>query len=169
MKNKWLCLFFSLGLVVQGGVAQENPVKMWYDEPSDDWMKSLPIGNGRLSGMVFGGVEKEKVAFNEITLWSGQQDAGQEKPFGKEALRNIQQLFLDGKLEEGNAQASEQLVGVPNSFGTHVPFGDIELAFAQGNRTVENYIRTLNLAKGIASVSYRQDGVTYNREYFCSG
>lgn len=168
MKNKWLCLFFSLGLVVQGVFAQENPVKMWYDEPSDDWMKSLPIGNGRLSGMVFGGVEKEKVAFNEITLWSGQQDAGQEKPFGKEALRNIQQLFLDGKLEEGNAQASEQLVGVPNSFGTHVPFGDIELAFAQGNRTVENYIRTLDLAKGVASVSYRQDGVTYNREYFCS-
>lgn len=168
MKNKWLCLFFSLGLVVQGVFAQENPVKMWYDEPSDDWMKSLPIGNGRLSGMVFGGVEKEKVAFNEITLWSGQQDAGQEKPFGKEALRNIQQLFLDGKLEEGNAQASEQLVGVPNSFGTHVPFGDIELAFRQGNGTVENYIRTLDLAKGVASVSYRQDGVTYNREYFCS-
>lgn len=168
MKSKWLCLFFSLGLVVQGVFAQENPVKMWYDEPSDDWMKSLPIGNGRLSGMVFGGVEKEKVAFNEITLWSGQRDAGQEKPFGKEALRNIQQLFLDGKLEEGNAQASEQLVGVPNSFGTHVPFGDIELAFAQGNRTVENYIRTLDLAKGVASVSYRQDGVTYNREYFCS-
>lgn len=168
MKNKWLCLFFSLGLVVQGVFAQENPVKMWYDEPSDDWMKSLPIGNGRLSGMVFGGVEKEKVAFNEITLWAGQQDAGQEKPFGKEALRNMQQLFLDGKLEEGNALASEQLVGVPNSFGTHVPFGDIELAFAQGNGTVENYIRTLDLAKGVASVSYRQDGVTYSREYFCS-
>ena len=68
---------------MQGVFAQKNPVKMWYDEPSDDWMKSLPIGNGRLSGMVFGGVEKEKVAFNEITLWSGQQDAGQEKPFGK--------------------------------------------------------------------------------------
>lgn len=51
-------------------------MKMWYDEPSDDWMKSLPIGNGRLSGMVFGGVEKEKVAFNEITLWSDNRMRG---------------------------------------------------------------------------------------------
>ena len=168
MKKKWLCLIFSLGLVVQSGFAQEKTLKMWYDEPSDDWMKSLPIGNGRLSGMVFGGIEKDNIAFNEITLWSGQPDPEQEKPFGKEAWRNIQQMFLDGKLEEGNALASEKLVGVRNSFGTHVPFGDIELTFKQGNGAVESYIRSLDLARGVASVTYQQGGVTYTREYFCS-
>ena len=168
MKKKWLCLVFSFGLLVQGLSAQESPVKMWYDEPSDDWMKSLPIGNGRLSGMVFGGIEKDNIAFNEITLWSGQPDPEQEKPFGKEAWRDIQQMFLDGKLEEGNALASEKLVGVRNSFGTHVPFGDIELTFRQSGGATESYIRLLDLARGVASVTYQQDGVTYTREYFCS-
>lgn len=168
MKNKWLCVSFSLALFVQGTFSQNGTVKMWYDEPADEWMKSLPIGNGRLSGMVFGGVSKETVALNEITLWSGQKNEVQEKPFGKEELRSLQQIFLDGKLEEGNAIASEKLVGSPASFGTHVPFGDIELLFGQGNATFKNYDRSLDLATGIASVSYEQDGVTYTREYFCS-
>lgn len=168
MKNKWLCVSFSLALFVQGALSQNEPLKMWYDEPADEWMKSLPVGNGRLSGMVFGGVPKETVALNEITLWSGQKNEAQEKPFGKEELRNLQQMFLDGKLEEGNAIASEKLVGSPESFGTHVPFGDIELLFGQGSAAVKNYNRSLDLSSGIASVSYEQDGVTYTREYFCS-
>lgn len=168
MKNKWLCVSFSLVLFVQGALSQSEPLKMWYDEPADEWMKSLPIGNGRLSGMVFGGVSKETVALNEITLWSGQKNEAQEKPFGKEELRKLQQMFLDGKLEEGNAIASEKLVGSPASFGTHVPFGDIELLFGQGNTEVNNYSRSLDLNSGISSVSYEQGGVTYTREYFCS-
>lgn len=168
MKNKWLCIPFSLILFVQGAFSQNEPLKMWYEAPADEWMKSLPIGNGRLSGMVFGGVSKEAIALNEITLWSGQKNEAQEKPFGKEALRNLQQMFFDGKLEEGNAIASGKLVGSPESFGTHVPFGDIELLFGQGNASVKNYNRSLDLANGIASVSYEQDGVTYTRDYFCS-
>lgn len=168
MTNKILCFLFSLILIIQNVFAQENIIKMWYDEPSDDWMKSLPIGNGRLSGMIIGGISEDRIALNEITLWSGRKDPTQEKPFGKEALRNLQQMFLDGKLEEGNVQASEKLVGVANSFGTHVPFGDIEFNFKNTSRKAESYVRSLDLGKGIATVTYRQEGVEYTRDYFCS-
>lgn len=168
MKNSLLYILFILVLIGQNGVAQSSSLKMWYDEPSDEWMKSLPIGNGRLGGMVFGGVEKERIALNEITLWSGQPDPNQDPSFGKEALRNIQQMFLEGKLEEGDALGWKNMSSHPASFGTHLPFGEIVLDFKQGDVDFGNYIRSLDLEKGMATVSYQRDGVTYHREYFCS-
>ncbi|WP_293714713.1 glycoside hydrolase N-terminal domain-containing protein [uncultured Parabacteroides sp.] len=168
MKNKWLCLFCGFFFALQGISGQEKTLKMWYDKPADDWMKSLPIGNGRLGGMVFGGVAEERIAFNEITLWSGQKDPNQETFLGKEALREIQQLFLNGKVDEGNALASKKMVGKRNSFGSHVPFGDIELVFGKSDEPIHNYVRMLDLAKGVVTVIYEQNGITYDREYFCS-
>lgn len=168
MKHKWLYLFWGLMLAWQSIGAQGQPPAIWYDKPSEDWMESLPIGNGRLGGMVFGRVTEEKISLNEITLWSGEKDAYQETPLGKNALREIQQMFLDGKIAEGNALAAKKLVGRRYSFGSHLPFGNIELKFKEVDGNVNDYVRKLDLAKGIATVTYEQNGITYNREYFCS-
>jgi alpha-L-fucosidase 2 len=146
-----------------------NPVlKLWYKQPADEWMKAIPIGNGRLGGMIYGGVEKEQVALNEITMWSGSHDDYQENFCGKEILNEIRKEFFAGRLIEGNKLASHFLSGTPNSFGTHVPVGDLVLNFKYKTNNITDYKRELNLQNAIASVSFKAGNVKYKREYFCS-
>ncbi|MCD8175950.1 MAG: glycoside hydrolase family 95 protein [Tannerellaceae bacterium] len=75
---------------------------VWYSTPATGWMEAIPMGNGRLGMMVYGGIENETIALNEVTLWSGQHDPEQEIACGKEKLTEIRQLFFEGRLEEGN-------------------------------------------------------------------
>ena len=81
MKKK---LRFILGFLSCVSVLQlpAQETSLWYDAPADEWMKSLPIGNGRVGAMVFGGVDEETVALNESSMWAGEYDPNQEKPFG---------------------------------------------------------------------------------------
>ncbi len=146
----------------------EADLKLWYRQPADEWMKAVPIGNGRLGAMVYGGIEKETVALNEITMWSGQPDENQEKACGKEKLAEIRQLFFEGKYIEGNGLGTQYLSGTPHSFGSHVPVGDLVFRFDQDASKVKNYHRELDLRDAISRVSFEADGVTFTREYFAS-
>jgi alpha-L-fucosidase 2 len=146
---------------------KENAPELWYDQPAQEWMQSLPVGNGRLGAMVYGGITEETIALNEITLWSGEVDSAQEQPFGKEKLAKIRQLFFDGKIKEGNEIADKDLIGFFNTYGTHLPFGDLLLDF-QHKASPENYRRSLDLSNALAKVSYTVDDVHFTREVFCS-
>lgn len=139
-----------------------------YEQPAKEWMEAVPLGNGRLGAMVYGGVPKETIALNEITMWSGQPDPEQERLCGKEKLAEIRRLFFAGKLEEGNNMATEYLSGRPHSFGSHLPVGNLTFVFHQDSSKVTNYRRTLDLEKAVANVSYRIGKITYKREYLCS-
>ena len=147
---------------------QNNKMSLWYEQPADEWMKATPMGNGRLGAMVYGGVNTETIALNEITMWSGQYDENQEDPCGKKKLTEIRQLFFDGKIAEGNNLASQHLTGRPNSFGSHLPVGDLKIMFSHDSTSIKNYKRALNLQDAITTVSYVADGVKYTREYICS-
>ena len=68
------------------------PIELWYDQPADEWMKSTPVGNGRLGAMVYGGVLGEIIAINESSMWSGAHDPHQEQPFGKEKMKELRQI-----------------------------------------------------------------------------
>ncbi len=173
MNNKYsLLTFLIIALFVaniQNIISQNSQsYKLWYEQPADEWMKSVPLGNGRIGAMVFGGVETETVALNEITMWSGQPDKFQERPVGKEVLKDIRQLFFDGKYSEGNRVVSEFMAGVPHSFGSHVPAGDLKIKFQHPAGNVSGYKRELNLDNAINIVTYKVGNVTYTREYFCS-
>ena len=107
---------------------QQPPMKLWYDKPATVWMTSaLPIGNGELGGMFFGGIEKEQMQFNEKTLWTGSS-----------SLR-----------------------------GAYQNFGDLYIEFP-GESVYSDYKRELSLDDAIGSVSYKQNGIRYLREYFAS-
>ncbi len=82
-----LTLFLLLGFQVTN--AKSNSLKLWYDKPAKDWMtEALPIGNGRLGGMIFGGIETEQIQYNEISLWTGdEKETGAYQAFGD--------LFID--------------------------------------------------------------------------
>lgn len=166
MKNKiiiLLCLLFGASYV-----SAEN-VALWFDSPANQWMQSLPVGNGRLGAMIFGGVDTEKLALNESSMWAGQYAPEQEKSFGKAKLQELRELFFQGKLVEGNQMCHEYLTSDNHSFGTHLPVGDLNIQFlypVEGSYT--NYKRVLDLDKGLHTVSYTLGNVTYTRECFAS-
>lgn len=147
---------------------QSQDLKLWYEKPADEWMKALPIGNGRLGGVIYGRTDTEIVALNEITMWSGQYDENQNTSCGKENMKKIRQLFFDSDPINGNGKATDCFKSKSHSFGTHLPIGDLKINFGHYNRKINNYRRSLDLENAIASVSYDYNNVHYEREYICS-
>ena len=142
--------------------------ELWYAQPAKVWMESLPIGNGRLGAMTYGGIEEEKLALNESTMWSGQYNENQNIPFGREKMNQLRKLFFEGKLSEGNRIAGDNLHGNQTSFGTHLPIGDLKMQFIYPEGKVTGYRRSLSLDEAISSVSFNSGGVNYKREYFAT-
>jgi len=167
MRRILLSAIFTL-LAIFNIYSQKNDLKLWYQQPADEWMKSTPLGNGRLGAMIYGGLDNDIIALNEITMWSGAEDPYQENFCGKEILGEIRKEFFEGRLDKGNNLASHFLAGTPHHFGTHLPIGDLHLSFDYDVAKVTNYYRELNLEDAIARVSFNIGKTTYQREYFCS-
>lgn len=143
-----------------------NPcLKLWYEAPAERWMtQALPIGNGAMGAMIFGGVEKEHIQFNEISLWSGKVDEINENYAPK--ISTVQNLLVKGKVVEANNLLKD--FSVPREhFGAFQPFGDIFIEFDHAAE-IKDYVRELDLEKGILSVSYTVGGTKFFREYFAS-
>ena len=161
-----LTLFFAVSCKKEN--ADTRKLSLWYQQPAQEWMQATPAGNGRLGAMIYGGTETETIALNEITLWSGQYDEEQEIPCGKEMLAKIRRLFFEGNIEEGNRLGSRYLYGRPNSFGTHLPFGDLKIKSGHDLSGIKNYKRELDIEQSITTVTYQASGINYKREYICS-
>ncbi|MDB6016847.1 MAG: hypothetical protein JWR19_1336 [Pedosphaera sp.] len=157
--------------------ANATDLALHYDQPAQSWMtEALPIGNGRLGGMFFGGLAQERMQFNENTLWSGGpgEDPGYKGgnlPGGAEHMQEIQKLLRDGKTEEAGDLITKHLFGTMKAFGAYQAFGDLLIDFPGGPgdlSQVSGYRRELDLSQGIARVHYNVNGIAYDREYFCS-
>ena len=74
---------------------------LWYQAPADDWMKAIPTGNGRLAAMVYGGIQQERLALNEISMWSGQPDTLNCTECTPQRLAEMRKYFLAGDPEKG--------------------------------------------------------------------
>ena len=152
------------------GAAKTPPrqrTELWFSKPAGRWMEALPVGNGRIGGMVFGGTAVERIALTESTLWSG---AGSDKDIDPTALENlgrIRDLMFAGKYVEAGQLCKHHLLGRPESFGTNLPLADLEVAFDESG-IVENYRRSLDLNESIAHVEYARDGRYFRREIFSS-
>jgi alpha-L-fucosidase 2 len=158
--------------------AAGNDALLWYQSPATNWNEALPVGNGRLGAMIFGGVESERLQLNEDSLWSGgPQEA--DNPKALETLPQIRQLLFDGKYSEAERLANRSLIclgrGSGRGRGGRVPYGsyqtlgDLNLEFAGGaNVTPANYRRELDVSTAVARVSYELGGVKYRREIFAS-
>ena len=90
--------------------------ELWFSKPADRWMEALPIGNGRIGGMVFGGTSTERIALTESTLWSGAPSDKDIDPTAFENLGRIRDLMFAGKYVEGGQLCKEHLLGRPESF-----------------------------------------------------
>ena len=163
----WYGLFFVL-LAAACSSHSQQVLKLWYEQPASEWMQATPAGNGRIGAMIYGGIDTETVALNEITLWSGQYDENQERPCGKEQLANIRQLFFEGNIPEGNYLGTQFFSGTPHSFGTHLPFGDLKIRFNNPSAEITGYKRELNIENSVTTVTYKAGEARFTREYFCS-
>ena len=138
---------------------------MWYKQPAKLWVEALPVGNGRLGAMIFGGAAHERIQFNEQTVWTGEPHdyahAGAYKH-----LAEIRQLLWDGKQKEAEDLAMREFMSVPIRQTAYQAFGDLVLDFPEGE--VTGYKRSLDLETGIASVEYTQGGTHYRREICAS-
>ena len=138
-----IAIFVSLALHGCNKYPKEaSHLELFYQQPATEWMEALPIGNGRIGAMIYGGIGTERIALNESSMWSGEPDDNQEIPFGKEKLNQLRYLFFYGDIIKGNQLAGESLHGTPHSFGTHLPIGEIQLHFSHSSDKVTNYRRS---------------------------
>lgn len=151
-----------------------GPLTLWSDQPVSDWeQQAFPIGNGAQGAVVFGAPNVERIQLNEKTLWEGGPGSGQGYTFGwpdegnqHDALAQVQQTLR----EKGSMtpEAAAELMGRGNpGYGNYQNFGYIELRVGREGE-VSNYRRELDLATGMLRISYTQNSVDYQREYFYS-
>ena len=143
----------------------DMPQRLWYDEPAARWGQALPIGNGRLGAMVFGGVDKEHLQLNEDTLWSGGPHC-YDNPDALNHLPKIRKLLSQGNIEEAE-QLGWKLMGQPINQQAFMPLGDLYLTFHHESEPAD-YVRSLDLINGLVSVRYRIGEVTFQRQYLAS-
>lgn len=147
--------------------SKEHSQRLWYSEPAQNWNEALPIGNGRLGAMIFGGVAEEKLQLNEDSVWyGGPRDRNNEDALPH--LPKLRQLILEGKLREAEELAAMTMVGLPEAQRHYLPLGDLLLSFGGHEQPAQDYQRELNLESGVSQVSYSTGGVRYTRELFAS-
>ena len=161
MKHLSLLAILLLGPCARG---QE----MWYRQPASKWVDALPVGNGRLGGMVFGGIGHERIQFNEATVWTGEPH-DYAHPGAYRHLAAIRNLLFEGKQAEAETLAMAGFMSVPVRQKAYQAFGEILLDYPDIREGgVTGYRRSLDLETAVASTEYKQGDVTYRREVFAS-
>ena len=162
------------GLVVLASFAHADNPTLWYGQPAADWEKeALPIGNGRIGAMVFGGVDSERLQISEKSLWTGGPgteggyDYGLPADSQVELMRSIGKQLLDGAQLTPEAVA-KQLGRKMHNYGDYQSFGDLIVERETDGTPVSDYRRELDLDTATARVSFKQGGAGYRREYFVS-
>jgi alpha-L-fucosidase 2 len=135
-----------------------------YDRPARVWVEALPLGNGSMGAMHFGGVAEERFQLNEDTLWSGEPRRG-ENPAANATLPEIRRALFEGRWDEVDRLAQNMQGGYTESY---LPLGDLRLSFDHGDE-VKDYRRELDLDSALSTVSYRVGNVRHRREAFVDG
>ncbi|MBA4090221.1 MAG: hypothetical protein C0494_06455 [Sphingobium sp.] len=139
---------------------------LWYRQPATAWTQALPIGNGRLGAMLFGGVNQDRLQLNESTLWAG-QPYDPVNPQAKDILPKVRALIFAGKIAEAEALANQTLMAKPLTQMPYQTLGDLILDFP-GIGDASAYRRDLDLDKAIATTRFDANGVTHVRQVVAS-
>jgi alpha-L-fucosidase 2 len=160
----------ALGVIATSGSAQPSSRAqvLWYDAPASQWVEALPVGNGTLGAMVFGGIARERIQFNESTIWTGGPH-DYARPGASSWLPRLRQLLYAGRQAEAEAVAQVHFMSAPLHQRAYQAFGDLRIDFPSlDSAKVEAYRRDLDLDSAVATTRFRIDGVTYERRVFAS-
>ena len=168
MKRLLACVLLLASLLSSVPAAAPSPLVLWYPQPARQWVEALPVGNGRLAAMVFGGAAEERLQLNEDTVWAGSPHHN-NMPTAHDALPEIRRRIFAGDYAGASALAGEKVMpgpGKPNGMSLQ-PVGDLRLHFT-GHENFTNYHRELSLDDATVRISYDVGNVHYTREVFMS-
>jgi alpha-L-fucosidase 2 len=168
----FIILLLALSLVVN---AQRNDVTIRFNTPATHFTESLPLGNGRLGAMMFGDTKKERIALNEISLWSGgPQDADIENAY--QFLKPIQDYLLAGDNKAAQDLLQKNFIskgkgsghgrGANEKYGAYQTMGDLFISWKDSNAVATNYNRVLDIERAVASTTFTRNGSTFSEEIF---
>ena len=174
-----LSLLFFIDMGFSQSTIQRQELKLVFDTAAKAWEETFPLGNGRIGMMPDGGVENEHIVLNDITMWSGSQDAEAMNPQAIRYLPEIRQLLLIGKNIEAQKLMYEYFHcgGLGSAFGNgkDAPYGSFQMLgnliihyHTISDEIVNNYQRTLSLNNAVAAVQFDQKNIHFTREYFSS-
>src|SRR5262249_18297257 len=156
IRNLIIISCLALALTVRA-----DDLELWYRQPagSTNWTSALPIGNGRIAAMIFGGTSAERLQLNEGTLWPG----GPYDPNNSNALAalpEVRALIFPNQFTEASALVGQKMMAIPVRQMPYETVGDLFLNFSDATNTTD-YRRDLNLDTAIAHVSYTLNGVKF--------
>jgi alpha-L-fucosidase 2 len=185
-----LLLSFLLTVIIFSSCSktkEQQAMQLWYAQPASQndslpyspgktidmwaggqngWNEALPIGNGRMGAMIFGGVGRERMQLNEESLWDGFK-MDDDNPAGGSSLNKIRDLVFRGMVEEASKLAEKNLLGIPLKIRSYQTLGDFYIDMPALSE-YENYTRRLSLDSAITSVSFKSNGISYFRDAFAS-
>jgi alpha-L-fucosidase 2 len=145
---------------------EPQPHRLWYRRPADEWTQALPVGNGRLGAMVFGGTHTERLQLNESSFFSG-GPYDTTNPRAREGLPQVRELVFAGRYAEAEKLANETLFGQPMKQMSYQPLAELLLVFP-GLDGVRGYERSLDLDEAVAQTRFRAGSATLVREVYAS-
>jgi len=164
MKNYILMILFSSLILACSSPSKE--VKLWYAQPASNWDEALPVGNGRIGAMDFGGVYNDRIQLNEESLWAG-KNFNTNNPQALEDLPKIRDLIFEENIKDAYKLGNKSLLGTPPRFRSYQTMGDVILSF-DSVAAYTNYERELHLNTGISKTTFTIQGITFTKEVFVS-
>lgn len=149
-----------------GYTQTSSNLKLWYNKPASKWVEALPIGNGKIGAMIFGGVEEELIQLNESTLWSGGPVKSSVNPEASTYLPQVREALLKDKDYAKANILLKKMQGVYSQ--SYLPLGDVIIRQDFNGGLVKNYYRELNLEEAIATTRFTINDIEYKREIFSS-
>ena len=164
MKKTIALFLFAAVHIIQARAQNSKPFNLWYNKPATQWVEALPVGNGHIGAMIFGGVEEELLQLNESTLYSG---GPVKKSINPDAFPYLQQV-RDALLKEEDYTKANTLTKKMQGLFTesYMPLGDIVIKQSFSGATPKSYYRDLNIQTAIATTRFMVNGVQYTREIF---
>jgi alpha-L-fucosidase 2 len=177
MKFRTECFFITLIIFCFSGpvfasspLASSSPLvsphTLWYEQAAQHWEEALPLGNGRLGAMVYGGVTRDNIQLNENTFWAGGPH-NNLNPKALESLPEIRRLIAAGEYLAAEALAEKTITSQGSNGMPYQTAGNLHLEFP-AHKKFSHYYRDLDIGKAIATTRYQVGDVVYTREFFSS-
>ena len=159
----WLLTAWTSAMAQDG----DNTERLWYDKPASIWLEALPIGNGRLGGMIYGGPQTDEIQLNEDSFWSGGPHNNNSTTSAK-YLEQVRNLIFSGKEQDAEALINQQFIKGPHGM-KYLTLGSLKLTHTGITASkAKNYCRELDLTTALSTVTFDHDGHHYRRTTFAS-
>lgn len=175
MKGTLNCIAFAVAIafpvnaIMAAPSPGENANLLWYDQPATKWVQALPVGNGRLGGMIFGGTANERVQLNDITVWSGGPQPAANRSEAWTHLAEIRQVIREGRYDEAEKLCNQFFTCQANyDQSKYQTLGDLNFEFQLPPGVITNYTRWLDIDSAVAGVEFTVGQVKFHREIFAS-